>query len=224
MGRVRRFARILLNAATVLSLVLCVATAVVWVRSYYVCDAIAWTHGGLRLEVPPGEALPMVRRTTLTHWFVFASRGRFAVGRIRQESRATINTEMGVRHRAFPPPRSDLIEPNGAASFNVHRIGFQLLRSTRRDASGWDAEWAGMAPAWFLLALFGLSAWRLWTASARRRRADSAAAAARRCTVCGYDLRATSDRCPECGAIPTTTTTPAAQQPGTQQPGTAAPR
>ena len=37
----RRLARILLNALTALSLLLCVATAALWMRSYFVLDAVA---------------------------------------------------------------------------------------------------------------------------------------------------------------------------------------
>ena len=38
----KRLLRILLNAATVLSLVVCVATCVLWVRSYSVGDGFVW--------------------------------------------------------------------------------------------------------------------------------------------------------------------------------------
>jgi hypothetical protein len=55
-------------------------------------------------------------------------------------------------------------------------------------------SWAGV-PVWFVtlvLAGIGLSSWRL----ARRRRAPGL------CRACGYDLRATPGRCPECGRVP----------------------
>jgi hypothetical protein len=42
---VRRLLRILLNGATILSLLLCVATAVLWVRSYVTSDVLWWHDG-----------------------------------------------------------------------------------------------------------------------------------------------------------------------------------
>ena len=54
-------------------------------------------------------------------------------------------------------------------------------------------------PHWWLIVLLlipaGVYAWRVIVA----RRARGAGF----CGVCGYDLRASPDRCPECGAAPT---------------------
>jgi hypothetical protein len=69
-----------------------------------------------------------------------------------------------------------------------------------------------VVPYWLLALAFAIApAWRLWTRARRR-------AARRRglnlCVRCGYDLRATPDRCPECGTEPTRATpTPACSLP-----------
>jgi predicted RNA-binding Zn-ribbon protein involved in translation (DUF1610 family) len=49
-----------------------------------------------------------------------------------------------------------------------------------------------IVPLWPVVVVSGFIAWR------RRPRATRAS----RCASCGYDLRATPDRCPECGATP----------------------
>ena len=60
----------------------------------------------------------------------------------------------------------------------------------------------GPAGAWGLAAVLtaGLAVATAARDAARRRRADLIARGI--CLACGYDLRATPGRCPECGAVP----------------------
>ncbi len=61
---------------------------------------------------------------------------------------------------------------------------------------GYRRSWIVRVPPFamvVLLAIFPL----YWVVSRRKRRSTSHPA----CATCGYDLRATPDRCPECGAI-----------------------
>lgn len=58
---------------------------------------------------------------------------------------------------------------------------------------------AGM-PLWFFLLIFTFAP-ILWIANWRRDHHITVAVKRRICAACGYDLRATPDRCPECGKI-----------------------
>jgi hypothetical protein len=76
---------------------------------------------------------------------------------------------------------------------HVHRLG--PVRVIRR--TGAAVPWLLIVPHWFAaLSFAALPGYRL--ASRLRRRQPPGL-----CPSCGYDLRATPDRCPECGTIPT---------------------
>jgi hypothetical protein len=80
---------------------------------------------------------------------------------------------------------------------------FALLPSFYRlppvvSTSGPIARRVLILPLWLLAALFSLPRTLPMLKRRLRRRIPAGC-----CKRCGYDLRATPDRCPECGAIPT---------------------
>ena len=55
--------------------------------------------------------------------------------------------------------------------------------------------WSLSIPLWMPIALFGFLFWRSFVPLYRRRKRKKLGL----CVKCGYDLRASKDRCPECG-------------------------
>ena len=160
-----RLLRILLHAATVLSLVLCVATMAAWVRSYRVPFGIGWSQSN-----------------PLRHMRIVTFRGGLL---------AEIFTPVGI------VDGWDLTAPV-AADWDSHGTFFNRLGFVFDQVQNNEYVLRQLAcPYWFIALLTAiLPAARLvaWRRRARRLRMRPGL-----CQHCGYDCRATPDRCPECG-------------------------
>jgi hypothetical protein len=77
----------------------------------------------------------------------------------------------------------------------LKRFGFASARIDYRK-DGTQVRQAFYLPHWSLVLLFTIVPALHWLPRLRRRRAPGL------CAACGYDLRATPNRCPECGAVP----------------------
>jgi hypothetical protein len=200
--------RQLLNIVSVLSLVLFLLAAVLWVRGFWTADRF------LLFE--------RVDREARTWWYLQLGSDCNAFQLYYSWSRCPAWVEFTAMVRS--PPWHSTSRPPG--SFDVW--------SSRRDEAGWqyagfgyhtlylDGSSDGRAIGWtavleipsrldprglhmfvhdltlpfwlILIALGALPAFRalaVWRARRRRREGH--------CAKCGYDLRASSERCPECG-------------------------
>jgi hypothetical protein len=169
-------ARRLLNLLTTLSLLLCVAVCALWVRSYRGCDVlVAPRRAGDRLCVT----------------------SEFGVFAVEAEGELRGSPRTGWEYFASPLPRRWPVRRR-AGGFDVYQDSVtHYVRLPPTPVRGVTV------PHWFvLLAGMALPAWRF--GRVRRRSVAAARAASGLCTRCGYDLRATPNQCPECGAEPAT--------------------
>jgi hypothetical protein len=172
--------RRLLNLLTAISLLGCVAVGVVWVRSYWRSDMLRVRRVG---PAPDGG----VRCSQVTIGWRAAV---IYIGRQRWTQEGPPDDGAGVSVGSWPagPGSWD-------AGFNPGAIRRQLgrLAWVEDPPSGSTRVTFLTLPAWPLVALLAaLPAARLYRRTRRRRGAGL-------CAACGYDLRATPDRCPECG-------------------------
>ena len=186
----RRLRRILDNVGTAASLLLCVAAAAVWGRSYFVGDQIRGLH--YTGDDPP--ALHASARASRL-WAADAGQGRVGI----------LHGEGAVM--AWIGDRSDGWAHEETAPDAVHVTQFYLTRATP-DVDLPGAAYLRHAGRWYEFrvlrlhlaypaALFAIAPLAWTVGFVRRRRARRARGGL--CAACGYDLRASPGRCPECG-------------------------
>jgi hypothetical protein len=164
----------LLNFLTLTSLLLCGAVLVLWVRSYRACDAL----------VRPARAGDRLCVTS-----------EFGVLVLEWEGPLRGAVLPGWEYFQSPLPRRWPVR-TGMMGFETYRG--RVTHFVRLPPSTLKGV---VVPHWAVaLALAALPArWVLRLSRARlaRRRRDAGL-----CRACGYDLRATADKCPECGHAP----------------------
>jgi hypothetical protein len=179
--------RILFNAATLLSLLLLVAIAALWIRSHWVEDRIDWRRrDGLRaLHTAPGH---LVLALDLANWS--GQPPDYYGVKYTSEAPTPVETDILSMFVLSIGPRDTFVTWNRAG------FGWYLWRS----ASPGGASIARLVVPLWSLAVAGALLPVFWLgmkhhARVRRRRRSGL------CPHCGYDLRATPERCPECGMV-----------------------
>lgn len=192
--------RRLFTAVSALSLLLCAAIVAVWVLSYFRSIGIRYVR-----DFSSRDGLVQIRCSLL------ALRGGFCLDFTHHHATTPESVadllEDHVWHAPLEVWSNPVMEPDAANNEYLPRrsylfmptspspLGFQF--NSRRGLYQGNYYWDGAAaiPFWFpVVVCSGLPL--LWTWRRRRTRIRVRQG---RCRFCGYDLRATSDRCPECG-------------------------
>lgn len=165
--------RHLLNLLTALSLLLCVAAVALWVRGYRVKDVLRWptATGRAKLESNRGQFVLIVTRVA-------------DLDRGERPSAIHYQAERVSHYGAFNRHRTPRL------TVHFERFGFESHTWHFDSPETWVRvpDYA-VALATAILPL----GWACRHGVRRRLYATSL------CPACGYDLRATPGRCPECG-------------------------
>jgi len=196
----KRYRRRLVKGLAALSLLLCISTVVVWIRSYFDTDILTWTYnsslnlntlktvcgkGGIALYFRsygnPQAVVPDVRLIDPGDFDTYEDMLYLPGVHLSREA---------AQYPYLPPHRF-------AYSRMATKWGFQLVVSNVSDpmcAIGVRSLTMPLLVPTLLFSALPIAAMfrrKLWLSN----RSGT-------CIACGYDLRATPERCPECGTVP----------------------
>jgi hypothetical protein len=202
--------RRLINIAAATSLLLCLLTVVVGVRSFSAEDLFTWksTH-------------PAGKQVEKREWQFAWNRGLAALARTRAVTPYEDAEDAGRFASIFParfdhtsaPPVPWRMLDNSVWG----RLGFSHVSDVRESPARpatrprvrheirpagptTHEQWVLIVPLWPFLLATAVPATG-WLVASRRRRRRERRAKLGLCPTCGYDLRATPGRCPECGTM-----------------------
>jgi hypothetical protein len=175
--------RPLFNVLAGLSLALCLATVAAAIRGFWINDNFIRRH------------------------IYFAGDGSLACRNLIGFNFHRWGIEIGTARRINPLALERESHPQTEWSYDhsdsdpVNR--FALLFGTYSRYVGTTdpiptSSWSLFIPYWIVIALTALEPVLAFRAAMRERQRRRTGI----CPICGYDLRATPDRCPECGRVP----------------------
>lgn len=161
----RRLGRYIYNGLTVLSLLICLVTVVLWVRAYHHTDRLAYHSSSIYVMLvasPSGMLCGCMTDMAAAHHAALAS------------------SPDALSEHWYYDRRYDSFVHNGFV-FSKADTGFAIS--------------IGL-PYWLIFLITAAVPAARLTARLRRKRPPPGL-----CPKCRYDLRATPDRCPECGTV-----------------------
>ena len=187
---------------TALLIVLAVGVCALWVRSRGKLDVLALFvtgEGHAQVLASTGGrvciALTNLRFGRDAAWTARCHSGE----EYDRAAAAIVDNDIDVtRLQIYPPPDPAKVAAGGSP-YGDGYLGFTFATSQSAVIYGLaDSKLAlAVVPHWAVaLPLLGWSAWRIFGSAARHQRRLERG----QCVTCGYDLRASTGRCPECGA------------------------
>jgi len=177
--------RRLFNLLTLLSLLLCALLVALWVRSH-------WYDSFLKREAPVDE-----RHLNLV-WSIGTSPGlirtSYNVETLNPAFRRD-TSEWSWFDSSHEEPVNDVVGVPLPVPTLPNRLGFYLMIGESKGSYRYTTV---TVPFWSLTLIAAMPALIVNHGRLRRRRLKHR----NLCPNCGYDLRATPHRCPECGATP----------------------
>lgn len=185
-----RLTRIFLACLTTFSLLVLISLSILWLRSYRHTDRLTSV-------------------STTGQKSLYSRQGHLVLNYLHADWSNQPASRFGIKYdRDTPaPPSEDLMvrlllcTSRGVTESFHERAGFALYQRNRPDGVQYVIA---VAPFWALAAASGLLPLG-WTVQRLRRRFFSRPVPGC-CERCGYDLRATPQRCPECGHVPSSPT------------------